>query len=85
MRKNRWFFTVYDTQETVKKIKKISKEKNIIIKNMLEDCGLSKNALSSMNSRGSWLQANNLALIADYLSCSIDYLMGRTDNPEINK
>lgn len=76
---------MYDTQETVKKIKKISKEKNIIIKNMLEDCGLSKNALSSMNSRGSWLQANNLALIADYLSCSIDYLMGRTDNPEINK
>lgn len=76
---------MYDAQETVKKIKKISKEKNILIKNMLEDCGLSKNALSSMNSRGSWLQANNLALIADYLSCSIDYLMGRTDNPEINK
>lgn len=26
-----------------------------------------------------------LAKIADYLGCSVDYLLGRTDNPEINK
>lgn len=26
-----------------------------------------------------------LAKIADYFDCSIDYLLGRTDNPEINK
>lgn len=26
-----------------------------------------------------------LIKIADYLDCSIDYLLGRTDNPEINK
>ena len=25
-----------------------------------------------------------LIKIADYLDCSIDYLLGRTDNPEIN-
>ncbi len=23
--------------------------------------------------------------IADYLDCSVDYLLGRTDNPEVNK
>lgn len=23
--------------------------------------------------------------IADYLGCSIDYLIGRTDNPDINR
>lgn len=27
----------------------------------------------------------NLIKIADYLDVSIDYLVGRTDNPEINK
>ena len=28
---------------------------------------------------------NNLVKIADYLDCSVDYLLCRTDNPEINK
>ncbi len=30
-------------------------------------------------------KADYLAKIADYLDCSIDYLMGHTDNPDINK
>jgi len=76
---------MYSAQETAEKIKLQAKSKNILIKNILEQCDLSKNALSSMTSRGSWLQANNLARIADYLNCSVDYLLGRTDNPEINK
>lgn len=76
---------MYNAQETAEKIKNIAKMKNILIKDMLDECGLSKNALSSMLSRGSWLQANNLAKIADYLDCSVDYLLGRTDKPEVNK
>ena len=27
----------------------------------------------------------NLSRIADYLDCSVDYLLGRTDNPNINR
>ena len=27
----------------------------------------------------------SLVKIADYLDCSIDYLLGRTDNPEVNQ
>lgn len=27
----------------------------------------------------------NLAKIADYLDCSVDYLLGRTDNPNSHK
>lgn len=26
-----------------------------------------------------------LIKVADYLDCSVDYLLGRTDNPEINR
>ncbi|WP_369597904.1 helix-turn-helix domain-containing protein [uncultured Oscillibacter sp.] len=26
-----------------------------------------------------------LEKIADYLDCSVDYLLGRTDNPDINR
>ncbi|MCL2077628.1 MAG: helix-turn-helix domain-containing protein [Oscillospiraceae bacterium] len=29
--------------------------------------------------------ADNLVKIADYLDVSIDYLLGRTENPKINK
>ena len=76
---------MYNTQYTVERIKSRCKTKCIQVGKMLADCELSKNALSSMQSRGSWLQANNLAKIADYLNCSVDYLLGRTDNPEINK
>ena len=72
---------MYISQNTAERIKSIAKSKNIIIKDMLIACGLSKNAISSMLSRGSWLQANNLAKIADYLECSVDYLLGRTDEP----
>ena len=28
-------------------------------------------------------KADNLAKIADYLGCSVDYLLGRTDNPNV--
>lgn len=72
---------MYNAQQTAERIKKQAKSKNILIKDMLNECELSKNALSSMISRGSWLQANNIARIADYLSCSVDYLLGRTDEP----
>ncbi len=38
-----------------------------------------------MLSGGSTPKSENLAKIADCLDCSVDYLLGRTDNPEVNK
>ena len=29
--------------------------------------------------------AEALVQVADYFGCSVDYLLGRTDNPEINR
>ena len=31
------------------------------------------------------VSSENLVRIADYLGCSVDYLLGRTENPEINR
>lgn len=73
---------MYKTTETVTRIKETAKKKDIKISDMLSECGLSINTLSSMNSRGSWIQANSLAKIADYLDVSVDYLLGRTETPE---
>ena len=74
---------MYNSQDVAETIKNVSKSKNITIKKLLEDVGLGFNTMSNMKT--SMPKADNLARIADYLDCSIDYLLGRTDNPEINK
>nr|WP_256440330.1 transcriptional regulator [Sedimentibacter sp. zth1] len=63
----------------------MAKQKNMQIKLLLDRCNLSKNTLSSIQSGGSTPKSENLAKIANYLECSVDYLLGRTDNPEVNK
>ena len=31
------------------------------------------------------ISSDKLCAIADYLGCSIDYLVGRTENPDVNR
>ena len=76
---------MYNSHNIATRIKLIAKNKNIQIKIMLDECKLSKNTLSSMLSGGSTPKSENLAKIADYLDVSVDYLLGRTDKPEVNK
>ena len=67
---------MYNPQNVADRINNLSKQKNIQQKNMLEECGLNKNVISTMLSRGSMPKADNVAKIADYLDCSVDYLLG---------
>ena len=76
---------MYEANYIAQRIKYIAKKEKVQLKIMLEECNLSKNTLSSMLSGGSTPKSENLAKIADYLNVSVDYLLGRTDNPEINK
>lgn len=76
---------MYEPRAIAERIKSTAKQNKIQIKTMLEGCNLSKNTLSSMQSGGSTPKSENLARIADYLDCSVDYLLGRTDKPEVNK
>ena len=46
-------------------------------------CAVSSYTMANLKT--SMPKADTLAKIADYLNCSVDYLLGRTDNPEINK
>lgn len=73
-----------NSQELATLIKKLAKSKNIPIRKMLTDCNLSINTLSSMKSGGYYPRLDTAAKIADYLNCSVDYLLGRTDNPALN-
>lgn len=65
-------------------IKSRAKTQKVIIKDMLTDCDLGSNTMSALY-HGKSIAFDSLAKIADYLDCSVDYLLGRTDNPQVNK
>lgn len=75
---------MYSSQKLVSRIKAQAKERNILIRDMLQACGLNINAISQISDKKG-LSSFSLAQIADQLNCSVDYLLGRTDNPEVNK
>ena len=72
---------MYDTQAIALRIKQQAKEKQIQMKVLLSNCGLNINTVSDF-AKGQKLSCISLALIADELGCSVDYLLGRANNPE---
>lgn len=69
---------MYNAQTLVNRIKIRAKQKNIRIRDMLSACDLSINAISQISDKKG-LACFPLAKIADYLDCSVDYLLGRTE------
>lgn len=75
---------MYNSHDLAIRIKSIAKERKKVIKDMLIACELGSNTMSAMY-HGKSIASDSLAKIADYLDCSVDYLLGRTDNPEISQ
>lgn len=73
---------MYNAQTLSTRIRKMVKEKGFVQKEMLHACELNENSLNQMSDKKG-LSSFSLAKIADYLECSVDYLLGRTDNPNI--
>lgn len=73
---------MYNAQNLGERIKSQAREKNILIRDLLTSCDLSINTISQMTDKKG-LSSFSLAKIADYLDCSVDYLLGRTDEPHM--
>lgn len=74
---------MYNSANVAKIIKELAKERKVSVKNVLDDVGLNYNTMTNMKT--SMPKADNLAKIADYFGCSVDYLLGRADTTsEIN-
>ena len=54
-------------------------------KKLSEATGISTGNISDWKSGRSKPTADALILVADYFDCSVDYLLGRTDKPEVNR
>ena len=67
------------------KILEILAEKNIAAVEIAKATGISESLFSTWKSKpSSNIKSDNLLKIAEYLDVSIDYILGRTHNPEIN-
>lgn len=74
---------MYESPNIADTIKSRAKQQGIVIKDMLFELDLGSNTMSNMR-HGRMIAADSLARIADYLDCSVDYLLGRTEIPEVN-
>ena len=76
---------MYNVQETRNLILDLLKSKNKTTSQMLKDLGYNNSLLLDMGRKNTMPSADKIGHIADYLNVSVDYLLGRTDNPEINR
>ncbi len=75
---------MFNSQEVSNRIKETAKSKGIALKEMLSECDLGINLISHL-AKGQAVTYVNIAKIADYLDCSVDFLLGRTENPTSHK
>lgn len=50
-----------------------------------KEIGISSGIITKWKNVGTLPNGETLIKIADYLDCSVDYLLGRTDNPNSHK
>ena len=75
---------MYSAETLSNRIKALARERGVMLKDILSACDLNINSLSQMSDKKG-LSSFSLAKIADYLDCSVDYLLVRTDKPEIHR
>lgn len=73
---------MYNTQEIVTLLEAIASVKKISINKLLQGSGLDKNVIYRMKAQNQMPSVDKIVKIADYLDCSVDYLLGRTDIPD---
>ena len=66
----------------IPKLFELLAEKNITAKKLAEAIGASEGNVSDWKSGKAIPSAEKLILIADFFDVSLDYLLGRTDNPQ---
>ena len=69
----------------LERIKNLREDLDLSQKDLAKTLNISQRTLSHYESGTRDISTETLLKVADYFDCSIDYLVGRTDNPKINK
>lgn len=67
------------------RFKELRKSKNITQLKLALDLNMNQNTISRYENGERQPSLSDLIKIADYFGVSIDYILGRTDNPKMNK
>lgn len=67
------------------RIKQLRKESNILQKDIAKSLGISPRAYRFYENGDRFPDFQGLIRLADFFDVSIDYLVGRTDNPKSHK
>lgn len=68
--------------EAFERIKELAKKRGVNLQKISEDLGFSTNYLYSLKNKKT-PSAEHIAKIAEYFNVSTDYILGRTDNPNL--
>lgn len=63
------------------RLKEIRKEKNLTLQQLGESINMKKNTLSEIENGKAFISFDAAIRVADYFNVSIDYLIGRSDDP----
>ena len=67
------------------RLKELRKQRGVSQLRLAMDLGLSQNTVSRYENGEREADYRTLILLGDYFNVSIDYLLGRTDNPRMNR
>ena len=73
-----------DNTQVANRIKELCKLKGSSVSKMLEVCNIRKSLIYDLEKRNASPSIEVIGQIADYLNYSVDYLLGRTDNPTVS-
>lgn len=80
-----WENYVKELITIVFRLKQLRKEQQITQVKLSLDLNMSQNTISRYENGIRNADYNTLIQLADYFNVSLDYLLGRTDNPKINR
>lgn len=73
-----------DNTQVANRIKELCKLKGSSVSKMLEVYNIRKSLIYDLEKRNASPSIEVIGQIADYLNCSVDYLLGRTDSPTVS-
>lgn len=68
---------MYNPSEISATIKSSAQDKKVTVKQLLEDCKINKGFIYDLEHKSTYPSCDKISRIADYLDCSVDYLLGR--------
>lgn len=75
---------MYNLQIIEERIMILAQKRGLSKNKLLLNAKLGKSVFDNMK-KGQIPSVEKIHILADYLDCSVDYLLGRTDNPKVNE